>query len=76
MAGRKGRRNFSREFKARVARDTMRDVETVSAVAARHQDFRVCACRPRRPRIKGKVERPVRRVRDGFLVGGPSVTST
>lgn len=36
MAGRKGRRNFSTEFKAKVARDAMRDVDTVSMAAARH----------------------------------------
>ena len=36
MASRKGRRNFSREFKAKVARDALRDVETVSAIATRH----------------------------------------
>ena len=36
MASKRGRRSFSREFKARVARDAMRDVDTVSAVAARH----------------------------------------
>ncbi len=36
MAGGKGRRSFTREFKARVARDAMRDVEPVNAVAARH----------------------------------------
>ena len=37
MAGRKGWRNFSREFKAKVARDAMRDLETVSEIAARHK---------------------------------------
>ena len=36
MAGRKGQRNFSTEFKAKVARDAMRDVDTVSTAAARH----------------------------------------
>ena len=36
MASRKGWRNFSREFKAKVARDVLRDVEPVSAIAARH----------------------------------------
>ena len=36
MAGGKGRRSFTREFKARVAGDAMRDVEPVNAVAARH----------------------------------------
>lgn len=36
MASKRGRRAFSREFKARVARDAMRDVDTVSAVASRH----------------------------------------
>lgn len=36
MASRKGRRNYSREFKAKVARDAMRDVEPTSAVARRH----------------------------------------
>ena len=35
MASKRGRRTFTREFKARVARDAMRDVETVNAVAAR-----------------------------------------
>ena len=36
MAGGKGHRSFTREFKARVARDAMRDIEPVNAVAARH----------------------------------------
>ena len=36
---------------------------------ARHWDFRPRACRPRRPRTKGKVERPIRYVRDGFFHG-------
>ena len=37
MADRKGWRNFNREFKAKVARDAMRDVETVLTIAARHR---------------------------------------
>ena len=37
MAGGKGWRNFSRAFKAQVARDALRDVETVSVMAARHK---------------------------------------
>ena len=36
MASKKGRRTFSKEFKARVARDAMRDVEPVTAIASRH----------------------------------------
>ena len=36
MASKRGRRTFAREFKSRVARDAMRDMETVNAVAARH----------------------------------------
>ena len=36
---------------------------------ARHWDFHPRACRPRRPRTKGKVERPIRYVRDGFFYG-------
>ena len=36
MANKRGRRTYTREFKARVARDAMRDMDTVNAVAARH----------------------------------------
>ena len=32
----KGRRQFSREFKARVAMDALRNVDAVSTIAARH----------------------------------------
>lgn len=37
MAGGKGWRNFSKAFKAQVARDALRDVETVVVIAARHK---------------------------------------
>ena len=36
MANKRGRRTYTREFKARVARYAMRDLDTVNAVAARH----------------------------------------
>ena len=36
MAGRKGRRNFTGEFKDKVARDAMREVDTASTAAGRH----------------------------------------
>lgn len=36
MASRKGWRNFSREFKAKVARNALRDVETVASIASKH----------------------------------------
>lgn len=36
---------------------------------AGHWGFRIRACRPYRARTKGKVERPVRYVRTGFLYG-------
>ena len=36
---------------------------------AQHWGFRVRACRPYRARTKGKVERPVRYVREGFFYG-------
>jgi transposase len=36
---------------------------------ARHWDFRVRACRPYRAQTKGKVERPIRYVRQGFFYG-------
>lgn len=36
---------------------------------ARHYDFRVRACRPYRAQTKGKVERPIRYLRDNFLYG-------
>ena len=36
MAATKGRKRYSKAFKARVARDALRDVDTVSAIAARH----------------------------------------
>lgn len=36
---------------------------------ARHYGFAVKTCRPRRPQTKGKVERAVRYVKDGFLNG-------
>ena len=34
MAGTKGRRRFTTEFKARVARDALRDMDSVAAMAA------------------------------------------
>ena len=36
MAAGKGRRKFSREFKARVAMDALRDVDAISTIASRH----------------------------------------
>lgn len=36
---------------------------------ARHWGFRIRACRPYRAQTKGKVERPVRYVRDNFVYG-------
>lgn len=36
---------------------------------ARHYGFRVRACRPYRAKTKGKVERPIRYLRDSFLYG-------
>ena len=36
---------------------------------ARHFGFRVRACRPYRAKTKGKVERPIRYLRDNFLYG-------
>jgi hypothetical protein len=36
---------------------------------AAHWDFRVRACRPYRARTKGKVERPISYVRQGFFYG-------
>ena len=36
---------------------------------ADHWGFRGRACRPRRPRTKGKVERPIRYVRESFFYG-------
>lgn len=36
---------------------------------ARHYGFRVRVCRPYRARTKGKVERPIRYLRDSFLYG-------
>lgn len=36
---------------------------------ARHSGFRVRACRPYRAKTKGKVERPIRYLRDSFLYG-------
>lgn len=36
---------------------------------ARHYGFRVRACRPYRAQTKGKVERPIRYLRDSFLYG-------
>ena len=36
---------------------------------AAHWGFRVRACRPYRARTKGKVERPIRYLRDGFFYG-------
>ena len=36
MAATKGRKRYSKAFKARVARDALRDVDTVTAIAARH----------------------------------------
>jgi transposase len=36
---------------------------------ARHYSFRVRVCRPYRAKTKGKVERPIRYLRDSFLYG-------
>ena len=36
---------------------------------ARHYGFRVRVCRPYRAKTKGKVERPIRYLRDNFLYG-------
>lgn len=36
---------------------------------AKHWDFRIRACRPYRARTKGKVERPIRYVRENFFYG-------
>lgn len=36
---------------------------------ARHYDFTIRACRPYRAKTKGKVERPIRYLRDNFLYG-------
>jgi len=36
---------------------------------ARHCGFRIRACRPYRAKTKGKVERPIRYLRDSFLYG-------
>jgi transposase len=36
---------------------------------AAHWDFRIRACRPYRARTKGKVERPIRYVRESFFYG-------
>ena len=36
---------------------------------SRHYDFRVRVCRPYRAKTKGKVERPIRYLRDNFLYG-------
>jgi transposase len=36
---------------------------------ARHYGFRIRACRPYRAQTKGKVERPIRYLRDSFLYG-------
>src|ERR1700756_3213008 len=37
---------------------------------ARHYDFQPRACRPYRPKTKGKVERPFRYIREDFFLGG------
>jgi hypothetical protein len=36
---------------------------------ANHWDFRIRACRPYRAKTKGKVERPIRYVRESFFYG-------
>ena len=36
---------------------------------AAHWDFRIRACRPYRAKTKGKVERPIRYVRESFFYG-------
>lgn len=36
---------------------------------AAHWDFRIRACRPYRAKTKGKVERPIRYLREGFFYG-------
>ena len=37
---------------------------------ARHYGFQPRACRPYRPKTKGKVERPFRYIRGDFFLGG------
>jgi len=37
---------------------------------ARHYEFQPRACRPYRPKTKGKVERPFRYIREDFFLGG------
>src|SRR6202035_5347119 len=37
---------------------------------ARHYGFQPRACRPYRPKTKGKVERPFRYIREDFFLGG------
>jgi transposase len=43
---------------------------------ARHYGFRVRACRPYRAKTKGKVERPIRYLRDSFLYGRTFVSDS
>ena len=38
---------------------------------ARHYGFQPRACRPYRPKTKGKVERPFRYIREDFFLGTP-----
>ena len=42
MATKTGRRTFTREFKARVARDALRDVDPIAVVASRHGVHPTC----------------------------------
>ncbi len=42
---------------------------------ARHYGFQPRACRPYRPKTKGKVERPFRYIREDFFLGGSFVIS-
>jgi transposase len=42
---------------------------------ARHYGFQPKACRPYRPKTKGKVERPFRYIREDFFLGGGSAIS-
>ena len=40
-----------------------------SSVSARHWGFRPRSCRPYRARTKGKIERPIRYLRQSFFYG-------
>ena len=43
---------------------------------ARHYGFQPRACRPYRPKTKGKVERPFRYIREDFFLGASFRNST